>query len=193
MKKTDDKTELNIILDDPAFKAILARVDEYIARYQTYETPVSFKFVTTHSYGDKGDPLKDELRKFRDENETMPFNEYLFRLIEEKKLSSSTVYNAAGIDSSTFSRIKNDSYINPKRETVAAIAVAMQLNVAETESLYEAAGYNLTTSATQDMIIRFFLENEIYDFDAINYCLHHRDCPLIGKSSAKSRKDDKED
>ena len=50
----------------------------------------------------------------------------------------------------------------------------------EAEELYYAAGFKLTTSEMPDLIIRFFIENQIYSLVEVDYCLDYYNFPLIG-------------
>ena len=61
----------------------------------------------------------------------------------------------------------------PSKARIAMIAIGLRLDLAETEELMHSIGYHLTTTETDDKILRFFLSKKIYDlveiYDAMLY------------------------
>ncbi|MUV36467.1 hypothetical protein JNUCC1_00269 [Lentibacillus sp. JNUCC-1] len=86
----------------------------------------------------------------------------LFQYIDEKGESDSAIYQRAGIDHRHFSKIRSNVDYHPKKNTVIALALALELDQAEAEELLEAAGYALSGNNTGDLVIQFCLEQKIY-------------------------------
>ena len=61
----------------------------------------------------------------------------------------------------------------PGKNTVIALALALELTKKETDKLLSSAGYSLSDSDTFDLVIQFCLEKKIYDFYQINQALDY--------------------
>lgn len=108
------------------------------------------------------------------------FSNTVLRLIDERNLKDSDVYNSINMDRRLFSKMRNDNY-SPSKQTAIAICIALKLNLDETNDLLEKAGYTLSHSNKADVIIEYFIKNKIYDLYTIDEALLHYDQKPLGK------------
>ena len=108
------------------------------------------------------------------------FTTRLLRLIDERGLKDSTVYKQSNISRQHFSKIQCNRDYNPKKKTVLAFAVGLHLSEDETIDLLKSAGYAFSDGSKRDWIVRYCLEQRIYNINQVNTLLFQYDQEQLG-------------
>ena len=95
----------------------------------------------------------------------------LFRKIEEKGLTDAAVYKKADIDRKLFSKIRSNPAYHPQKNTVIALALALELPIDEFKDMLARAEYALSPTSKSDLIVKYFVEHKVYDLMTINFAL----------------------
>ena len=110
------------------------------------------------------------------------FSEALLQLIDKSGKKDSEIYKKANISKQHFSKIKNNPHYKPSKATTLALAVALELDVDQTRELIGRAGFALTNSSKQDLIVKYFIEQKQYNIIEINIALYEFDQGLLGST-----------
>ncbi|WP_045522416.1 hypothetical protein [Neobacillus niacini] len=151
-------------------KEILIELQEYV---KNHLSNLVFQTFESHSYQKSEEIQNNEIENFIKIKRQPAFNQRLFRFIDKKGASDSNIYKRAGMDRRHFSKIRSNSDYRPSKNTVIALALALELNKKETDKLLSSAGYSLSDSDTFDLVIQFCLEKKIYDFYHVNQALDY--------------------
>lgn len=107
------------------------------------------------------------------------FQTLLFKLIDDRNLKDSDVYNKVHIDRRLFSKIRSDKNYHPSKETIILLAIALELSEDELIELLDSASYSLPKNNNYDLIIRFCFINKIFKLSEINELLNEYKCKLF--------------
>ena len=107
------------------------------------------------------------------------FQTLLFKMIDDRELKDSDVYNKVHIDRRLFSKIRSNKDYHPSKETVLLLAFALELSESEMEQFLDSASYSLPRNNKYDLIIRFCFINKIYNIMNVNDLLDEHNCELF--------------
>ena len=109
------------------------------------------------------------------------FAETLFEFIDEKGLTDVECYKRANVDKKTFSKIKCNKNYKPSKVTAVSFAIALRLNLEETNRLLRTVGMSLSQSNKFDVIIEYFIVSGNYkDIHDVNEVLYSFDQVTLG-------------
>ena len=106
-------------------------------------------------------------------NKGETFNQLLFRLLDERKITDKQFKARANISRQFFHKIHDEDY-HPRKPTAIIFAIALGLDLEELEDFLTVAGYSLSMSRQDDLIIRYFFEEQIYDLYLLNIALQSK-------------------
>ncbi len=130
--------------------------------------------IPAPSHAQFPEELEEALRRKRSS-----FQKELFRLIDRSGLTDPQVYKRAHISRKLFSKIRCDENYIPSKNTIIALAAALELSLDETQDLLNVAGYSLSPSSDFDIIIEHCIKNQIHDVMTINDYLYVKGQPIL--------------
>lgn len=161
----------NLIQEEPRFKSVCR--NKHIDDMLEYET----------DYCQMKETCYEELPNIKDfidkHDEYSDFQTMLFKLIDDRNLKDSDVYNKVHIDRRLFSKIRSDKSYHPSKETIILLAIALELSEDELDELLESASYSLPKNNEFDLIVRFCFINKIFKISDINDLLYEYNCRLF--------------
>ncbi len=99
----------------------------------------------------------------------------LIKLIDVKGISDVECYKKANVSKQTWHKLMTDKHYKPNKKTAISFAIALELSLDETQNLLSSVGFILSDSSLFDVIIKYCLENEIYDVFEIDSALFKYD------------------
>ena len=176
-----------LVYDKEAFdisNSLYRDIHDYLEDNGIYDEVRSYRPSMSFGFMSKPASLDEECNpdrefSFVDFVEDEPFNDCLRRIIREKNLIESDVYKRANLTKQAFNGIYNEGKV-PKKNNVLALCIGLRLNIDEADDFIEKAGYSFSKGNKHDYIVRYFIENEIFDVYKINEILIHEDLPYLG-------------
>lgn len=108
------------------------------------------------------------------------FCDKLFSLIREKKQDDVEIYKKANLDRKHFSKIRSNVNYRPTKKTALALAIALKLNLEETNDLLARAELALSPANKGDLIVIYFINHQKYDIWELNSMLFKFGQPTLG-------------
>ena len=103
------------------------------------------------------------------------FQTLLFKMIDDRNLKDSDVYNKVHMDRRLFSKLRNQDY-HPSKDTVILLGLSLELSEKEIEELLDSASYSLPKNNHYDLIIRYCFIEGIYELKDVNELLASYNC-----------------
>lgn len=170
------------------------RLDRYIQRYISntdyYETDTNNYSETFYRKRknpeiDYYNPLGDSLFYFLDEERKPNPNELILLEIDKyvgaKEIKYSDFYKKACLSRQTFAKLKHKDY-KPSKETVICLLLSLEFKKDRFANFLYKFGYSLKKSETFDLIIQFYINNDLHDIDLINESLYKYNERILGDS-----------
>jgi len=120
----------------------------------------------------KDDPKRQELQEFLAQNgQPERFSDLCILFLQKSGKDETAVCDRAHLEKGYFSNIRNSDSFLPSKSEAIALCLAMRLNIQEARVLLRAAGHGLSNSEKADLTVRYFIENDLYNIDELNYVL----------------------
>ncbi|MTI96918.1 MAG: hypothetical protein FH749_15860 [Firmicutes bacterium] len=161
-------------------RAILEELKQYIEDHQVQIT-MNVQLQEADAMSRATVLEKDsELDTFIKGRKKPGFTKTLLQMIDAQSCKDSEIYTKAGLDRRHFSKIRSNPDYQPSKNTAIALALALELDHNDTETLLASAGYTLSESETFDLIITWCIEKGIYDLTEVNQALDYFSQKTIG-------------
>lgn len=183
------KHEINIILvvfDSDSYKLssqLFSDIDTYVSEHYVQQKIMDEYPSCSVRFGFKNIQKDISASKNLDkvlENIGPNFKETLFSLIDEKGLKDPEVYKRANVDRKTFSKIRCQENYLPRKKIVLALGVALNLSYSEMSDFLSTAGMAFSPASKSDLLVKYFIENNIYDINTINLALFEYGFECLG-------------
>lgn len=124
---------------------------------------------------EKAMSLEEEL-----ENVGMSFHDKLFELIDKSGMDNKDVWKRANLDRKHFSKIQCDEKYHPKKKTVMALCIALELDLEQAKDLLARADWAFSPSSKVDLIVQKAIIDKQYDIYQLNLVLFQYTNEILG-------------
>ena len=114
------------------------------------------------------------------QNFEVSFHDKLFELIDEAHLDNKDVWKRANLDRKHFSKIQCDQNYHPKKKTVMALCIALQLDLEQSRDLLARADWAFSPSSKVDLIVQKAIIDKQYDIMQLNVILFKYTNEILG-------------
>ena len=104
----------------------------------------------------------------------------VFELIDEAHLDNKDVWKRANLDRKHFSKIQCDQNYHPKKKTVMALCIALQLDLEQSKDLLARADWAFSPSSKVDLIVQKAIIDKQYDIMQLNVILFKYTNEILG-------------
>ena len=151
-----------------------SEVYEECSRYTEAEESETELFMSI-PMPEKAMSLEEEL-----ENVRMSFHDKLFELIGESGMDNKDVWKRANLDRKHFSKIQCDEKYHPKKKTVMALCIALELDLEQAKDLLARADWAFSPSSKVDLIVQKAIIDKQYDIMQLNLTLFKYTNEILG-------------
>ncbi len=102
---------------------------------------------------------------------------YFKNIVNNSHKSHKDIYEKAQVSERMFYLIISGR--TPTKATLLALALSLEMNIAEIENILQKAGYVLSKSIAFDMVVKWMVENETNKLMNINYVLDELELPFL--------------
>lgn len=110
--------------------------------------------------------LEDEL-----DNIGASFHDKLFELIDMSSLDNKDIWKRANMDRKLFSKIQCNEDYHPKKKTVLALCIALELDLEQSKDLLARAEWAFSPSSKVDLIVQKAIIDKKFDIMQLNMVL----------------------
>ena len=114
----------------------------------------------------------------KDIDHQMEFIDYFYKLLDKYKVDGKDIYKRMNMSRQLYSRIISGQ-ITPSLKSAVKLALGIRCTNNECKLLLKKVGYTLPSSNKFALIIRYCLENKIYDYFKINELLVENGCESL--------------
>lgn len=161
---------------------IIEEIEQYLQTHffdiAVLQEDMKFSYGESGRIGQLHEKLDKILAHFEDS-----FAQRLMKLIREKGRDEVEVYKKAQLDRRLFSKLRRDARYTPSKRHILAIVMALELDMQEAAELLRRAGYALSCTKKEDVILQYFIERGEYDLFLINDVLDYYGLPVLGDSA----------